>query len=137
MRIFEVKRISYQRFYNDFLIDLYGKDSLWMGDIFKFKINDHIYTFKELNDREKKILSNPDLKELRKARSMINCRKYISGFKMGEWWGMKIYRYDSVKLNDCGEFAVGSIKYLPSTKDIFLLVIGGRKYWGKIFIQQI
>lgn len=85
MRIFEVKRISYQKFYNDFLIDLYGKDSLWMGDIFKFKMSEHIYTFKELNDRQIRILRNPKLKELEKARSVINCRKYISGFKMGEW----------------------------------------------------
>ena len=34
---------------------------------------------------------------------------------------MKIYRYDSVKLNDCGEFQVESIKYLPLTKDVFFV----------------
>ena len=34
---------------------------------------------------------------------------------------MKIYRYDSVKLNDCGEFAVGSINYLPSINDILFV----------------
>lgn len=34
---------------------------------------------------------------------------------------MKIYRYDSVKLNECGEFAVGSIKYLPSINDILFV----------------
>ena len=85
MRIFEVKGIGCLKFYNNFSIDLYGKDSLWLNDIFGFKMSDHIYTFKKLNDREKKILSNPDLKELRKARSMINCRRFVSGFKMGEW----------------------------------------------------
>ena len=34
---------------------------------------------------------------------------------------MKIYRYDSVKLNDCGEFPVESIKSLHFTKDILFV----------------
>lgn len=82
MRVFEVKGISYHKFYNNFLIDLYGKNPLWMGDIFKFTISEHIYTFKELNDREIRILRNPKLKELEKARSLIEITKYVSGFKI-------------------------------------------------------
>ena len=34
---------------------------------------------------------------------------------------MKIYRYDSVKLNDCGEFQVESINYLHSINDILFI----------------
>lgn len=85
VKAFEIKYFGYQKCFNDFWVDLYEKDTLWLSEIFKFKVYDYIYTFKKLNDREKKILSNPDLKELRKARSMINCRRFVSGFKMGEW----------------------------------------------------
>lgn len=82
MRVFEVKGISYLKFYNKFSIDLYGKDLICLNDIFGFKMGEHIYTFKELNDREIRILRNPKLKELETARCFINCKKYISGFKI-------------------------------------------------------
>lgn len=82
MRVFEVKGISHLKFYNNFSIDLYGKDWMWLNDIFWFSMSEHIYTFKELNDREIRILRNPKLKELEKARSFINCKKFVSGFKI-------------------------------------------------------
>ena len=82
MRVFEVKGIGCQNFYNNFWVDLFGGGWIWLRDIFGFKMDEHIYTFKELNDREIRILRNPKLKELEKARSMIICKKYISGFKI-------------------------------------------------------
>ena len=51
---------------------------------------------------------------------------------------MKIYRYDSVKLYDCGEFQVESIKSLPSIKDILFVgdwraEISGKKLYPAKF----